>query len=107
MENESKIIELLTESLIRQDRMVERMDTTNQKLDNTVNRLDETNRKLGNLEVRADRHEKRMESIENQLIKLNLQTVENSRAIFKVAEKIDQIADLHNRITKLEKTVFK
>jgi len=107
MENESKIIELLTEPLIRQDRMVERMDTTNQKLDNTVNRLDETNRKLGNLEVRADRHEKRMESIENQLIKLNLQTVENSRAIFKLAEKIDQIADLHNRITKLEKTVFK
>jgi uncharacterized coiled-coil protein SlyX len=93
MKNEEKIIELLAESLKGQDRIVVELKGTNQRLDQTVERLD-------HLEIR-------MENVEGQLIKLNIQTVENTRAIFKVAEKVDQIGDLHNRVTKLEKTVYK
>jgi hypothetical protein len=84
MENEGRIAELLAESLKGQDRIVEQ--------------LKETNQSLYKIETKSDK-------LEEQLIKL--QTTENSRAIFKLAEKIDQIADLHNRVSKLEKTVFK
>lgn len=93
MKNEEKILELLAESLKGQDRIVARLDVMDSRLDNV-----ET--KLGNLEKRTDR-------IEDQMVKLNLRTVENTRAIFKLAEKVEQIADLSNRVTKLEKVVYK
>ncbi len=93
MENEGRIIELLAESLIRFDKMVEQQHETNQ-------RLGSVEQKLGSLEIRT-------EKVENQLIKLNLQTVENTRAIFKLADKIEGIADLENRVSKIEKVVFK
>ena len=86
MENEGRIAELLAESPKGQDRI--------------VGELKETNQRLYRLETNSDK-------LEEQLIKLNLQTVENNRAICKVAEKIDQIADLNNHVSKLEKTVFK
>lgn len=100
MENEGKIVELLAESLKGQDRIVDQLKETNHRLNEMNQRLDGTNQSLDRLETRT-------EKIEDQLIKLNLQTVENSRAIFKLAEKGDQIADLHNRVSKLEKTVYK
>ena len=93
MENEGRIAELLAESLIRLDKMVEQQH--------------ETNVRLGNVEQKLGLVESRTEKVENQLIKLNLQTVENTRAIFKIAEKIDTIADLDKRVSKIEKVVFK
>ncbi len=100
MKNEDKISELLTESLKGQDRIVSEIIGTNQRLDKTVERLDQTIVRLDNLEVRVDR-------VEGQLVKLNLQTSENTRAIFKLAENVEMIADLHNRVAKLERTVYK
>ena len=90
MKNEEKILELLTESLKGQDRIVARLDVMDSKMNSMDNRLE-------NLETRTNR-------IEDQMVKLNLQTVENTRAIFKLA---DNIADLSNRVTKLEKVVYK
>lgn len=128
MKNEDKIVELLAESLKRLDRMVDgqahtnqRLDQTNQRLDQTNQRLDQTNHrldqaiqrldrmdeKLGRLETRVDRHGTAIGRIEDQLVKLNLQTVENTRALYKLAEKADTIAGLHDRVVKLEKAVFK
>ncbi len=114
MKNEQKIIELLAESLRGQDRIVteikgtnlrldqtvERLDQTVERLDQTVERLDQTISRLDNLEVRVDR-------VDGQLVKLNFQTMENTRAIFKLAASVEQIADLHNRVTKLERAVYK
>ena len=93
MENEGRIAELLAESLIRLDKMVEQQH--------------ETNVRLGNVEQKLGLVESRTEKVENQLIKLNLQTVENTRAIFKLADKVDGIADLDKRVSKIEKVVFK
>lgn len=107
MDNEGKIVELLAESLKGQDRIVDQLKEMNQRLDGTNLRLNETNQRLDGTNQRLDRLETRTEKIEDQLIKLNLQTVENTRAIFKLAEKVDQIADLHNRVLKLEKTIYK
>jgi hypothetical protein len=49
----------------------------------------------------------RLEKLEKGMSKLNLQTAENSRAIFKLANEIENIAHLHERVTKLEKAVYK
>lgn len=72
MKNEGKIVELLTDMLMKQDSMVE--------------------------ELRG---------VKNEVVKLNLQTVENTRAIFKLADRVETIADLENRVSKLEKVVYK
>ena len=114
MKNETKIIELLAESLKGQDRMVTEMKGTNQRLDLTVKRLDQTVERLDHTVARLDQTvetldhlEIKGEKIEGHLVKLNLQTAENTRAIYKLAEKVEEIADLHKRVTKLEKTVYK
>jgi hypothetical protein len=107
MENKSKIEELLVESLKRQDKMVDELKLTNQKLNQTNERLDQTNEKLDHIDGRLYKIEVRTDKVEEQLIKLNLQTVENTRAIFKLADKVEGIAELHKRVTKLEKEVFK
>jgi hypothetical protein len=86
MKNEGKILELLADMALKQDRMVEELRTVKEG--------------VGNLETRANR-------IEDQITRLNLQTVENTRAIFKLAEKVDLIADINNRVTKLEKAVYR
>lgn len=121
MKNEDKIIELLAESLKGQDRIVvelkgtnsrldqtvERLDQTVERLDQTVERLDLTVERLDQTVERLDRLEVRMNNVEGQLVKLNLQTGENSRAILRLADSVAQVADLHNRVTRLEKTVYK
>jgi hypothetical protein len=61
MENESRILEILTESLQRQDSMVDELKKTNDRL----------------------------AGVERQLEKLNLQTFENTRAIFKLADRVE------------------
>jgi len=86
MENENRIAELLAEALIRLDQMVGEQKITNDSLENVNNRLGH---------------------VEGELQKLNLQTVENTRAIFKLADKVDQIAELDKRVKELEKIVFK
>ena len=79
MKNEDRIVELLAEMVFKQDQMVEEI-------------------KLVKSEVGG---------VKSEIIKLNLQTAENSRAIMKLADKIDTIADLENRVSKIEKVVVK
>jgi hypothetical protein len=79
MENEKRIVELLAESLLKFDEMIDEQKITN----------------------------KRLEKVESEIIKLNLQTGENSRAIFKLADEVEKIADLHERVNRLEKAVYK
>ena len=79
MKNEEKIIELLAE-------MVQNQDQTNQRLDQTNQRL---------------------ENLEHQVEKLNVQTQENTRAIVKLADKLEDFANHEQRIVKLENEVFK
>lgn len=79
MENEQRIVELLAETLIKFDQMIVEQRQTNNRL----------------------------EKLEEGMNKLNLQTSENTRAIFKLANEIENIAHLHERVTKLEKTVYK
>lgn len=64
MENEGRIVELLVESLKKQDGIIDQ--------------LKESNQRLYVLESKSDK-------VEEQLIKLNLQTSENTSALLKFA----------------------
>lgn len=79
MKNEEKIIELLSEMVRGQDRVV------------------------GEVSEMKDQ----IKQMNTELIKQGLQTAENSRAILKLADEIRLVAEHEKRISKLELTVFK
>lgn len=83
MKNEERIIELLAEMVKGQD---------------------QTNKRLESLEKTTERS---FDKLEEQVVKLTAQTVENTRAIMKLADKMDDFAEHEKRIQKLEKVVFK
>jgi tetrahydromethanopterin S-methyltransferase subunit G len=93
MENESRIVELLAESLFKFDQMIDGHKAMVAEQKETNKRLDSMDQRLG--------------KVESEVIKLNLQTMENTRAIFKLAEEVENIAHLHERVSKLEKAVYK
>jgi ubiquinone biosynthesis protein UbiJ len=93
MENEKRIVELLAESLYKFDQMIDEHKAMVSGLNGMVIEQKETNNRLGKLEA--------------EVIKLNLQTTENTRAIVKLANEVENIAHLHERVTKLEKAVYK
>lgn len=56
---------------------------------------------LAEMVIKQDSVVDELRNVKSEIIKLNFQTAENSRAIFKLADKVDQIADLESRVTKL------
>lgn len=62
---------------------------------------------LAEMVIKQDSVVEELRNVKSEIMKLNLQTAENSRAIFKLADKVEQIADLESRVTKLEKVVYK
>lgn len=93
MENEGRILEVLSESSKRQDQMLVEMKETNE-------RLGQTNDRLYKVEIE-------MSKVQEELVKLNLQTNENTRAIIKLADRLEQVVDHEKRIAKLESIVIK
>jgi septal ring factor EnvC (AmiA/AmiB activator) len=93
MENEKRIVELLAESLLKQDQMIDEQK--------------QTNKTLYLLDDRTSKVEEQMIYLNNQIAKLNLQTAENTRAILTLADKIEKINDLENRVRKIEGIVLK
>jgi predicted RNase H-like nuclease (RuvC/YqgF family) len=79
MHNEQRIVELLAETLIKFDSMIDEQKQTN----------------------------KRLEKLEDGVAKLNAQTSENTRAVMKLANEFEQVLKLNERVTKLEHTVYK
>ncbi len=83
MKKEDRIVELLAENLIKSDQLADRFD----KLTSVVEKL-------------ANTMETQLEKIEVEIIKLNLISAENTRALIK-------LGDNNDRINRLEKEVFK
>ncbi len=79
MENEKRLVEIMADLVIKFDEFIEGQKETNQRLG----------------------------KVEDGITKLNLQTAENTRAILKLADRVETIADLENRVSKIEKVVFK
>ena len=87
MNNDDKVVELLTEMLFEQKGMKEQIILTNTKLDNIIN-------KTGNIE-------KSFIKIQRLLAKTNLAIRD-----FRLSYRLEIIADHENRIDKLERAVF-
>ena len=107
MKNEDRIEELLTESLKKFDRLSDQMDTLTGRVDNLTSHVDNLTSRVDNLthEVVGVKDEmigmnSRLDKVESGIVKLNLISAENSRALMK-------FGDSHDRISRLEKAVFK
>jgi hypothetical protein len=83
MENESRIVELLSEMLHKFNVLTGRVDNLTSRVDNLNGTVDQ-----------------RLGKVENEIIKLNIISAENSRALMK-------LGDNNDRINRLEKAVFK
>lgn len=79
MQNEGRILGILSESLKTQDKMLQQIISGNERLS----------------------------KVEEELVKLNLQTNENTRAIIKLADRLEVLVDHEKRIAKLEAVVLK
>ena len=79
MKTEDKIVELLS-------LMLHKFDVLNDKVENLNTEMKTVNKRLG--------------SVEKEIVKLNLISAQNSRALLK-------LGDNNDRIKRLEKAVFK
>jgi hypothetical protein len=57
--------------------------------------------------IKQDAAVTELKLLKEEVVKLNLQSGENTRAILKIADRVEKIADLEARVSKLEKTVYK
>lgn len=125
MKNESRIVELLSEMLRKFDVLTEtvvkldgsvfnltghvnnltghvdnvtgHVDNVTDRVDNLTSSVDNLTGRLDNLTVTIDL---RLGKVESEIVKLNLISAENSRALLKMG-------DNNDRINRLEKAVFK
>jgi hypothetical protein len=97
MENESKIVVLLSEMLHKFDVLTERVDNLTGHVDNLTGRVDHQTGRLDNLTFTVDL---RLNKVEGEMVKLNLISAENSRALLK-------LGDNNDRLSRLERAVFK
>jgi hypothetical protein len=97
MENESKIVELLSEMLHKFDVLTGTVVNLTGRVDNLTDRVDNLTGRVDNLTVTVDL---RLGKVESEIVKLNVISAENSRALLKMG-------DYNERIIRLEKAVFK
>jgi len=97
MKNESKIVELLSEMLHKFDVLTETVVNLTGRVDNLTSRVDNLTSRVDNLTVTVDL---RLGKVESEIVKLNLISSENSRALLK-------LGDMNDRVNRLEKAVFK
>lgn len=90
MKNEDRLIEVMAELLAEVHEM--RVDMKTQ--------MHELNGRMEKLEVQQTRSS-------SELVKVNLQLGENTRAILKLADKIEVVPDLIERVIRLEDEVFR
>ena len=93
-------MELLTESLKKFDRLSDQMDTLTGRVDNLTSRVDNLTHEVVGVKDEMIGMNSRLDKVESGIVKLNLISAENSRALMK-------FGDSHDRISRLEKAVFK
>lgn len=84
MRNENKIVELLSESLKRQDQMVEQMSGMN---------------------TRLNKHESVLGRIVKSLDNLTDVVIQSNERLASIERKLDDLADLRDRVKRIEKHI--
>jgi uncharacterized coiled-coil DUF342 family protein len=93
MKNESKIVELLSE-------MVQKQDITNaeiKSMGDDIKGMKDEMKSMG----------EDIKGMKKEIHKLNVGMSENTRAIIKLADNLEEMSDHDKRIKALEKAVFK
>jgi len=97
MKNEERLIEVMAELLAEVHEM--RTDTKLQ--------LGTLNQKIDGLNTRVDTLNNRVDKVEAEMVKMNLQLGENTRAILKLADNVEVIPNIVEQVIKLETAVFR
>ena len=97
MENKSKIVELLSEMLHKFDVLTGTVVNLAGRVDNLTGSVDNLTGRVDNLTVTVDL---RLGKVVSEIVKLNVISAENSRALLKMG-------DYNERIIRLERAVFK
>src|SRR5689334_16771118 len=114
MENQSRIEELLAESLMKSDRISDQIEGLNKRVDHLTERVDHLTEQVNDLrsgvndlksdvnDLKSDVNDLKsdVKDLKGEVVKLNLVSAENSRALMKLADNAE-------RIDRLEKAVFK
>lgn len=100
MENQSRIEELLSESLKRFDQLSDKMDDVRQDVRSLKEDVTVLKEDVGNLKEDVSGLKGDVRDIKSELIKLNLVSAKNSRSLM-------ILADDHERINRLEKVVYR
>jgi uncharacterized coiled-coil DUF342 family protein len=93
MENDSRIVELLTETLIKQDQMIAEMVGIKSEVKDMKSEV---------IGIKSE-----IKDMKSEIVKLSLQTSENTRAILKLANEVEKLSHLNDRVTKLQSVVYK
>lgn len=96
MENESRIVELLSEMLHKFDVLTETVVKLTGRVDNLTGRVDNL---TDTVNLRLSKVESGLGKVEREIVKLNLISAENSRAL--------KLGDTNDRLNRLEREVFK
>jgi prolyl-tRNA synthetase len=97
MKNESKIVELLSEMLRKFVVLTETVVKLTGRVDNLTDRVDNLTSRVDNQTVTVDL---RLGKVDSEIMKLNVISAENSRALLKMG-------DYNEGIIRLERAVFK
>ncbi|MEK6781274.1 MAG: hypothetical protein AABY93_06190 [Bacteroidota bacterium] len=107
MKNEDRIVELLAEMVFKQDQLVEEIKLVKSEIGAVKSEVGGVKSEVSGVKSEVSGVKSEVSGVKSEIVKLNLQTAENTRAILKLADKVDTIADLENRVTKIERVVFK
>jgi Sec-independent protein translocase protein TatA len=97
MSDEKKLVVVMLDVLAEIHEMRKGMDGMRSEMNSN---LTELNQRVGKLEKEQSRTSK-------ELVKVNLQLGENTRAILKLADKVEVVPNLVERVVKLEAEVFR
>jgi uncharacterized coiled-coil DUF342 family protein len=94
MKNEEKIVELLSEMLHKFDVLTEEVSSVKNEISSVKNEVSSVKNEVKNLNNRLGK-------VEEEIVKLNLATSQNSLSLMRLVEYNDE------RFSRLEKVVFK
>jgi septal ring factor EnvC (AmiA/AmiB activator) len=94
MKNEEKIVELLSEMLHKFDVLTEEVSSVKNEVSSVKNEVSSVKNEVKNLNNRLGK-------VEEEIVKLNLATSQNSLSLMRLVEYNDE------RFSRLEKVVFK
>ena len=101
MKNEEKIVELLSEMLHKFDVLTEEVSSVKNEISSVKNEISSVKNEVSSVKNEVKNLNNRLGKVEEEIVKLNLATSQNSLSLMRLVEYNDE------RFSRLEKVVFK